>query len=94
MKTTINIDHADDVVISYDEESGERVTRTFTCSREGGYVYECLASGDRRQVCDKLRSRGSTLSAGGRGAQLAQVIRREYRAMRAAEKRETARYAY
>jgi hypothetical protein len=39
----------------------------------------------RQQVCDRLSSRGNTLTAN--PASLADVIRREYRAMRAAERR-------
>ena len=40
-----------------------------------------------KQVCDRLSTRGSTLMVGSRNA-LIDVIRREYRVMRAAERRE------
>lgn len=80
------------VTIAYDDEANDnRVERTFTCPVDGGWVQEEMTNG-RVQVCDRLSHRGSTLRAGSR-ATLADLIRREYRAMRAAEKREAARYA-
>lgn len=80
------------VTIAYDNEMSDgRVERTFTCPFDGGWVYEETISG-RVQVCDRLSHRGSTLRAGSR-AILADLIRREYRAMRASEKREAARYS-
>ena len=86
------------VTLSYDEEdicSGEtvRVERVFTCPQDGGYVRE-YRDGDWKQVCDRLGSMGSTLSCSSRENLLA-LIRREYQAMRRAEKREkNARNAY
>lgn len=93
MKTTFTTDSYGRVTIAYDEQlTGERITRTFTCQPQGGYVWEIgFRDGNRRQVCDQLSGGGNTLSAGGIET-LIKVIRREYRAMRAAEKREAARY--
>jgi hypothetical protein len=85
-KTTINADSTGNVTISYIDIFGERVTREFTCPVAGGYVRE----GDR-QVCERLSNMGNTLRCGQR-SDLINLIRREYRAMRAAEKREAARY--
>lgn len=80
------------VTIAYDDDmSGGRVERTFSCPVDSGRVREEMTSG-RVQVCDRLSHRGSTLRAGSR-AILADLIRREYRAMRASEKREAARYS-
>lgn len=78
------------VTLSYDEEwCGEtrRVTRTFVCREEGGYVWERDDAGNRRQPCERLASTGSTLHCSGRD-RLPEVIRREYRAMRRAERAE------
>lgn len=87
----LTIDYGSLTVAYDDEMSGARMERTFTCPFDGGWVCEETTSG-RVQVCDRLSHRGSTLRAGSRAA-LADLIRREYRAMRAAEKREAARYS-
>lgn len=72
------------VTIEYDrDEQDSRIARTFFAS--GGYVYESLPNGERRQVCDRLSTRGSTLTAPNDSAKLINVIRREYRAMRRRE---------
>jgi hypothetical protein len=85
-RTTIKADSTGNVTLSYTDIFGERVTRNFTCPMSGGYVRE----GDR-QVCERLNNTGNTLQCGYR-PDLIKVIRREYRAMRAAEKREAARW--
>lgn len=86
-KTSITTDWTGRVTISYDDRySGERVTREFSCPVDGGYVRDQ----DGKQVCERLCSLGSTLWAS--RAELAAVIRREYRAMRRAEAREANRY--
>jgi hypothetical protein len=62
---------------------GDAVERTFTVRRDGerGYVYEVTPRGDRRQVCERLSSQGSTLMAD--TDTLLAVIRREYKRSRA-----------
>lgn len=90
MKTTIKTDHAPNyVTISYDDCFGDRVTRTFFCPASGGYIRESVR--DYPQVCDQLAHSGSTLYAES-GNDLIKIIRREYRSMRRAEKREATRY--
>ena len=89
-KMQITTDIADNVTLSYDED-GERVTREFTCPRGGGYVHEERPNGSIKQVCGELSWSGSTLIAASRET-LPELIRREYRAMRSADKREAARY--
>lgn len=81
-KMQITADDSGRVTLSYDGDDGERVTRAFTCPIDGGYVREYKAGGDLKQVCDKLYSHGSTLMASNRSS-LADLIRREYKAMRA-----------
>lgn len=91
MKTKITIDNAGFVTINYDDAfNGDRIARTFFCPDQGGYVREQDAAGRYPQVCERLGSMGNTLSASSR-IQLAEVIRREYRAMRRAEAREALR---
>lgn len=84
-KASITADDFGRVTLSYDSEC-ERVIRKFTCPDEGGYVRELTAEGTV-QVCERLSSRGATLMCGTRFG-LIDKIRREYRAMRAAEKRD------
>lgn len=87
MKTKFSKDSYGRVTVEYDcAFTGDRVSRTFTCAQEGGYVWELLKGGDRQQVCDRLGSRGSTLAAASIET-LPALIRGEYRAMRRAEKR-------
>jgi len=57
---------------------------------EGNFSY-VRYNGDR-QLCAGLSSRGSTLTYA-YGAKLVDLVRREYRSMRAAEERDLARYA-
>lgn len=91
-KMQITIGDSGHVELAYTEaDSGDQIARTFTCPVDGGYVREFKTDGDLKQVCDKLSSQGSTLMASSR-ATLADVIRREYKAMRASEKRDEARY--
>jgi hypothetical protein len=91
-RTQITTDDYGYVTISYDHYyTGDRVTRTFFCPPDGGYVRESCDG--YPQVCERLASMGNTLLAGSRET-LPKLIRREYQAMRAAEKREAQRYAY
>lgn len=92
MKTTIKTDAQGYVTISYDDaDSGERITTTYFCPLNGGYVRIRDAAQRYPQVCERLSGSGSTLMCSSR-EKLAEVVRREYRAMRRAEKREAARY--
>lgn len=86
MKAKFSTDIAGRVTVEYDSGEGVRVSRTFTCPQEGGYVRERLSGGRWEQVCEKLTSRGSTLACAGRDKLLG-LIRAEYKAMRRAEKR-------
>jgi len=89
MKTVIKVIDTNEVRIEYDHAwSDERVSRHFWAPRAGGYVLE-LSTGDSKQVCERLGRHGSTLMCVA-NTQLADVIRREYRAMRATERRELA----
>lgn len=91
MRATIRTDAQGNVTISYDDaDSGERITTTYFVPMNGGYV---RVRDDRQQypqVCERLSGGGSTLMCSSRG-KLAEVIRREYRAMRRAEKRAASR---
>lgn len=93
-RTTIRLTAPGYVEMAYTDELGERVERTFTARLDGerGYVHEEMAGGDRRQVCERLHSQGPTLTAS--ADTLLSVIRREYRAQRAADKRRAARDGY
>lgn len=92
MKMKLTVNDAGNVTLAYDTEDfmGEiaRVEREFSCPVDGGYVREYNPKTlDWDQVCDRLASRGSTLIASNR-VELPNIIRREYRAMRRAEKSE------
>lgn len=89
-KTTFTADTTGRVTLSYDQD-GERVTRDFSCPVGGGYVIEFRRNGSTQQVCRRLSSMGETLYSSSR-AGLLDLIRREYRAMRAAQKRAEAAY--
>ena len=89
MKTKFSTDSVNRVTVAYDSEFRGRVERTFSCPPDGGYVIELFRNGDSSQVCDKLAHRGSTLRCASRD-DLLDLIRREYRAMRAAERRDNA----
>lgn len=81
------------VSLSYDVDDYDgvhRVTRTFFCPDDGGYVRE-YRNGDWKQVCVRLNYMGSTLRCSSRD-KLLTLIRREYKAMRREEKREASRY--
>lgn len=91
MKAKFTTDPAGRVILSYDVEDYDgvrRVERVFTCPPDGGYVREYP---NGKQVCDRLAHTGSTLTCSSRD-KLLSLIRREYRAMRRAEKREANRY--
>jgi hypothetical protein len=78
MKTKITHAQAT-VTIAYTNIWGDRISRTFWIPAAGGYVRE-----NSQQVCRKLSTRGDTLMS--TRATLLADIRREYRAMRRAEK--------
>lgn len=85
MRTKVTTDNIGRVTISYDAWYGERVTRTFTTMGvDGGYVIELDLTGGAKQICDRLARTGNTLYCA-RRADLAKLIRREYRAMRRAD---------
>jgi hypothetical protein len=95
MNAKITTDSIGYVTLSYDLytdylEDTVRVTRVFVCPPDGGYVREQI-NGEWKQVCDRLACMGSTLSCSSR-ERLAELIRREYRAMRRAEKRAMAEF--
>lgn len=82
MRTQITVGTSGAVTIAYDDDFlGERVTRTFVCGVDGGYVREIDNCGRYPQVCEGLARLGNTLSCGSRAA-LPELIRREYRRMR------------
>lgn len=87
MKTKINLTEGWTVLVEYDSPfMGDRITREFMAPAAGGYVREWV-SGDWKQVCDLLSSRGPTLYLQ-KGASLIGMIRHEYRAMRREWKRQ------
>lgn len=86
MKTCIKTTATGSVCVAYDDQDDERVFRLFTCPISGGYVREILDSGDARQVCESLGFYGSTLWVSSRD-RLEALIRREFKSMRASEKR-------
>lgn len=63
-----------------DEDTQERVTRTFCCPSSGGYVRE-LHRDEWKQVCNLLAARGETLTCPS-DSELPDLIRTEYKAMR------------
>ncbi|MPS30043.1 MAG: hypothetical protein E2576_14210 [Alcaligenaceae bacterium] len=85
MRTSLTVGTSGAVTIAYDDGFlGERVTRTFVCDANGGYVREMDNDGRYPQVCEGLARLGNTLSCGSRAA-LPELIRREYRRMRRTE---------
>jgi hypothetical protein len=72
------------VTLEYDDFLEGRVTREFFCPIDGGYVREIVGS-DAKQVCERLSRTGGTLTASSRTS-LIDVIRREYKAMKRADK--------
>ena len=89
MKMVLRTDEIGRATLSEDDDNfggAKRVNRIFRCPLDGGYVLE-HRDNDWKQVCDKLYGMGSTLMSPSR-ADLANVIRREYQAMRRAEQRQ------
>lgn len=80
------------VTVSYDDAyTGERIERVMFCPNSGGYVREVVGiNGNNRQVCERLEQMGTTLWA--TPEYLPKLIRKEYAAMRRAERAESARY--
>ncbi len=78
------------VTLEYDDShTGKRITREFFVGWNGGAVRE--ATRGNSQVCRLLSSMGATLTASD-PADLLQVIRAEYGAMRRAERAENQKY--
>lgn len=89
MKTTIKQTTYATVELSYTDMFGDDVSLEIT-ARIGGYVYATSKDSARRfQLCEGLQSTGNTLVWDGEKA-LADLIRAEYRKMRAIEKRQAA----
>jgi hypothetical protein len=87
MKTTINPISNSRVKIRFEDLiTGDIVEYDIWAPDDGGYV---RYNGDR-QLCDRLSCRGNTLYWSGK-APLAELVRREYRAMRRSDKREARR---
>lgn len=91
-RTKITTESNGDVCIVYVDDCDEVCERTFfvPIMTGGGYIRERDEAGRYPQVCEQLRRCGSTLMST-RDA-LADTIRREYRRMRAAERRERDQY--
>jgi len=73
------------VTVEYDDvASGLRQSRTF--ASYGRYIYELTGmDGRKRQACERLSHRGSTLMVHEPGEDILPIIRREYRRMRRAD---------
>lgn len=74
--------------ISFDDAiTGERVTLDCVVSEGGGarYVRVIERDGGTHQICERLSGSGNTLMCDPSRVALADVLRREYRAMRRAE---------
>jgi hypothetical protein len=91
MKAKIAHSTSGTVVLAYDPLTTlyGRVTREFIVCE--GLVYELRKGHSLAYACRGLMHTGDTLRVP-KGAELIDVIRREYRAMRATEKREAAKY--
>jgi hypothetical protein len=88
-KTTFEELATNRCVVSYtDPCDGCRITREFFAPSEGGYVRENDGQ-QYPQVCEELASMGNTLKWRP-GHPLMDLIRREYRRMRAGERRDMA----
>lgn len=93
-KTTITAHDDRRVTLAFDDLlSGNRITMEIwaPAPREGGSSY-IRYNGDR-QLCYGLSSTGGTMSYTA-GTKLVDIVRREYRAMRRADKREANRCGY
>jgi len=73
------------VAIEYVNELGNSEWREFRAPRFGGYVWEVYPSGRRYQLCRGLVNSGVPLEWDG-DRPLVDIIRREYRRMRRAER--------
>ncbi len=85
-KTQINADISGAVTLTSTNWDGSPYSRRFVCRDNGGYVYEVLPNGDRRQVCSRLACAGSTLTSPSLD-DLLSVIRREWRRKLASDKK-------
>jgi hypothetical protein len=68
----------------------DTITHELWAPRSGGYVVDA-STPERRQVCERLRRLGVTLTWSPASGPLVDLARREYRAMRRAEARDLAR---
>lgn len=77
--------------LAYTDDDGNRVTVEFWAPTHGGYVRDVTYKPGTlgNQVCDGLEGGGHALTWNGRG-NLASLIRREWKAKQAREKRERA----
>jgi hypothetical protein len=82
-RTKITSDGDSRCTIEFEDYQGDPCTIVCHAPRNGGYVYDQRG----KQVCEQLGSMGVTLMWNARRP-LADLIRREYRRMRAAEARE------
>jgi hypothetical protein len=77
-KATIRATAHNYVTLEYDDNFGERRSRSFHVGHNGGYVRE-----DDRQICDGLAYRGWTLRVND-PKELLPLIRRQWRQVRRA----------
>ena len=88
MRTRIRQITDNTVRIQYQNWMDEEIDETLFAPSDGGYVFVLQADGSTTQICDRLSSTGSTLIYSPKyHGRLVDLVRREYRKMRAAEKR-------
>jgi hypothetical protein len=88
MRTKITADGDNYCTIEFENPYGETTRIVARAPNAGGYVRDQ----NDHQLCARLAYRGDTLTWNGQRP-LVDLIRREYRAMRAAERREDARWS-
>ena len=87
MRTQIKEITSNRIRVQYVDWLDQIIDMTIGAPSDGGYVYQILADGSTTQVCDKLASTGSTLIYSPKyHGRLIDLIRREYRKGRRAEK--------
>ena len=92
MKTKIQQVTDNTVRLQYTNWMDEDVDATLFVPSGGGYVFVLQDDGSTTQICDRLSSTGSTLIYSPQHhGRLVDMIRKEYRKMRAAEKRDAGR---
>ena len=85
-RTRISFDGHSVTLRYYDEDEERVVERQFYAPLRGGYVRERARNGSDPQVCRELCSMGETLEISANES-LLNLIRREWRARRASERR-------